>query len=178
MKKQLLWTLGILGLALFVVGIVSVTAPNMTVPTLMLYFGVMLLIVGGVQGAVCLMMRKKLSYWPWLLFVAVTFAITGYYMIKNANIAAGKFTTIMAGWAILVGIIQLIVALTNKSARVFLISMGAISIFFGVLIFMNPFTGTNTIQFIVGFYTLLLSIFILYLTAKNLFGKKTSIKTT
>ncbi len=164
--------MGILGLALFILGIVSVTAPNMTVPTLMLYFGVMLLIIGGVQGAVSLLMRKKLSYWPWLLFVSVTFAVTGYYMIRNADVAAGKFTTIMAAWAILSGLIQLIVSIKSKNARVFLISMGIISVFFGGLIFMNPFTGTNTIQFIVGFYTLLLSIFLLYITARNLFSRK------
>jgi uncharacterized membrane protein HdeD (DUF308 family) len=172
MKNQLLWSLGIVGLALFVLGIVSVTAPNMTVATLMLYFGIMLLIIGGIQGAVSLMMKKSLAYWPWLLFISTVFVITGYYMIKNSNVAAAKFTTIMASWAIIVGIIQLIIAVRNKQGRIFLISMGIISLFFGSLIFLNPFTGTNTIQFIVGFYTLLLSIFILYMTGKLLFGKK------
>jgi uncharacterized membrane protein HdeD (DUF308 family) len=174
MKNQLLWTLGIIGLALFILGIVSVTAPNMSVTTLMLYFGIMLLIIGGIQGALSVMMKNKLTYWPWLLFVSIVFASTGYYMIKNSNDAAGKFTSVMAGWAIIVGIIQLIIAIRNKQGRVFLISMGIISLFFGSLIFLNPFTGTNTIQFIVGFYTLLLSIFILYMTGKSLFAKKPS----
>jgi uncharacterized membrane protein HdeD (DUF308 family) len=175
MKKQIFRTLGIFGLALFIIGLVSVTAPNMTVPTLMLYFGVMLLIIGGVQGAISLMMRKKLSYWPWLLFVAVAFAFTGYYMIRNAGAAADKFTVTMASWAILVGIVQFIVAFSNKGMRVFLVSMGGVSIIFGVLVFMNPFHGTNTLQFVVGFYTLLLSIFILYVSGRVLFGKKTPV---
>jgi uncharacterized membrane protein HdeD (DUF308 family) len=172
MIKQFYWTLGILGLALFIIGIVSVTAPNMTVQTLMLYFGIMLMAIGGVEGAVSVMMRKKFTYWPWMLFVSIVFGCTGYYMVKHANLAADKFTFIMAGWAVLVGIIQLIVAVKNRAGRVFLISMGAISLFFGILIFTNPFHGTNTIQFIVGFYTLLLSIFILYMTAKYLFARK------
>ena len=172
MIKQLFWTLGILGLALFVIGIVSVTAPNMTVSTLMLYFGMMLLIIGGVQIAMCLIMRNKLVYWPWLISVAITFVFFGYYIIKNTDVTAEKFTTIMAIWALLAGTIQLLVSIKNKSVRVFLISMGLISLFFGMLIFWNPFTNTNTIQFIVGFYTLLLSLFILYITAKNLFGSK------
>jgi len=172
MIKQIAWTLGIIGLALLIIGLVSVTAPNMTVPTLMLYFGVMLLIIGGVQGAICLMMRKKLSYWPWLIFVSVVFAFLGFYMIKNAATAAGKFTLIMAGWAVLVGAIQLVLSFSNKSTRVFLISMGVISIFFGTLIFMNPFKGPNTIPFMVGFYTLLLSFFVLYISFRMLRAKK------
>jgi uncharacterized membrane protein HdeD (DUF308 family) len=168
MLKQFAWSLGILGLALLIIGLVSVTAPNMTVPTLMLYFGVMLLIIGGVQGAICLMLRKKITYWPWLLFVATVFALTGFYMVKNADVAAGKFTFIMASWAVVVGIIQLVLSISNKATRVFLVSMGVISIFFGSLIFLNPFSGPNTVQFMVGFYTLLLSFFILYITLKML----------
>ena len=164
MLKQLSWTLGILGLALLVVGLVAVTAPNMTVSTLMLYFGVMLLIIGGVEGAVALMLRKKIRYWMWLLTAALLFAVTGWYMVEYSGSAADTFTTVMAGWAVLVGAVQLFLAIGNRRTRVFLISMGAISVFFGSLIFLNPFSGSNTIQFMVGFYTLLLSMFILYMS--------------
>jgi hypothetical protein len=39
-------------------------------------------------------------------------------------------------------------------------------VFFGSLIFLNPFSGSNTIQFMVGFYSLLLSMFILYMSLR------------
>jgi uncharacterized membrane protein HdeD (DUF308 family) len=74
----------------------------------------------------------------------------------------------MASWAILVGIIQLGLAIRNKATRIFLISMGVISVFFGSLIFLNPFSGPNTAQFMVGFYTLVLSFFVLYMSFRLL----------
>lgn len=166
--KQLGWPLGIIGLALLVIGLISVTAPNMSVETLMLYFGVMLLIIGGVQFTVAALLRQKISRWLLIAAVGVLFAILGFYMIKNTQKAATAFTLIMAVWAGIMGLIQLIIAYFNKPARVFLLSMGCISIFFGAIIFLNPFSGPNTLQFMVGFYTLLLSFFLLYLTFKLL----------
>jgi uncharacterized membrane protein HdeD (DUF308 family) len=174
MTKQFGWTLTILGLVLLIIGLISVTAPNMTVPTLILYFGMMLLIIGGVQGALCLMLRKKMTYWPYILTVAIIFALAGLYMIKNADAAAARFTIIVACWAILVGGIQLYLSVKNKSIRVFLFSMGVISIFFGALMFFNPFSGPNTIQFMVGFYTLLLSFFVLYVSIRMIRKKNVS----
>src|SRR6186997_3128888 len=100
MKKQIAWQLGILGLALLIIGLVSVTAPNMTVSTLMFYFGTMLLIVGGVEALMCLLLRKKLTYWPWLAFVSVLFMVVGYYMLKNSVTAQSKFNIIIATWAV------------------------------------------------------------------------------
>jgi uncharacterized membrane protein HdeD (DUF308 family) len=169
--KQLAWPIGIMGLALLIIGLISVTAPNMTVPTLMLYFGVMLLIIGGVQVAVAIFLRNKLQQWIILLILGLLFVVLGFYMVKNADAAAGVFTLLMAVWAGLMGVVQLIMAMTNKAARIFLISMGAISIFFGALIFINPFSGPNTLQFMVGFYTLLFSFFLLYITWKIIASK-------
>ncbi|MFN4972208.1 MAG: HdeD family acid-resistance protein [Bacteroidota bacterium] len=171
--KQLGWPLGIIGLALLIIGLISVTAPNMSVETLMMYFGVMLLIIGGVQFTVAAMLKQKISRWLLLAALGVLFAVLGFYMVKNTQKAATAFTLIMAVWAGVMGVVQLIIAYINKPARIFLLSMGGISIFFGVLIFLNPFSGPNTLQFMVGFYTLLLSFFILYLTFKLLTAKTT-----
>ena len=168
MKKQVAWQLGIVGLALLVIGLISVTAANMTVETLMIYFGTMLLIVGGVEALLCILMRKKLTYWPWLAFVSLLFIVIGYYMFKNSLNAQSKFNLLIATWAVLVGVVQLVLSFRNKQARVFLVSMGIISLFFGAMIYMNPFRGPNTIQFMVGFYTLLLSFFILYMAFRML----------
>jgi len=172
MRKPAAWNLGIVGLALLVVGLVSVTAPNMTVPTLMLYFGVMLLIIGGVQAALCLILRNKLKSWKAVLVVSVVFGALGFYMIKNANTTADRFTFIMGIWALLIGAVQLFLSISNKGTRIFLISMGIISLFFGGLILLNPFSGANTMTFMVGFYTLMLSFFLLYLSLRLFRGKK------
>jgi uncharacterized membrane protein HdeD (DUF308 family) len=163
----------ILGLVLFLFGFIAVTAPNMTVQTLMLYLAYMLAVVGGICGFVAFLIRKTSSKWLLTLFMGLVFlaiAITVFFNIANS---AKYYTLFIASWAAMMGSALLVASLFQKQLQVVLIVNGLMSVGFGLVIYFNPFTGTNTLNFMVGFYTILLSVMLFYLAYKlSRTGKK------
>ena len=64
----------------------------------------------------------------------------------------------------------------QKQLRIILIVNGLMSLGFGVVIYLNPFSG-STLNFMIGFYTILLSIMVLYLAFKFAKGSKKKVVT-
>jgi uncharacterized membrane protein HdeD (DUF308 family) len=162
--KTLAWPLGIISLALLVIGLIAVTAPNMTIETLVLYFSVMLLIIGGVQLLISIVLKNKMKLWFALAALSVLFLLAGGYMIYNPEKSKVAFENAISIWAVATGIIQLFLAFRNQSTRLFLLSGGALSIIIGLILFFND--NTQNMQFLFGFYTLLLSLFMLLVVFK------------
>jgi uncharacterized membrane protein HdeD (DUF308 family) len=158
--KSLVWPIGTVALALLVVGLIAVTAPNMNVPTLMLYLGVILLIIGGVQLLIALLLRNKIKLWPALLVLSLLFLYLGFQSFTNADTAAIYFEYGIAIWAALTGLAQIALSFQNKNARMVLLSFGLLSIIIAAVMYFSD--NTQNMQFLFGFYTLLLSISLLY----------------
>jgi uncharacterized membrane protein HdeD (DUF308 family) len=163
MFKGLSLPLIILGLVLFFFGFIAVTAPNMTVQTLMLYLAYMLAVVGGISGVVGIIIRKSSKKW-WLTFLMgiVIIGIAALIFFKLQS-SAKYYTLFIASWAALMGTALIVASFFQKQLKVVLIVNGLMSVGFGLVIYFNPFTGTNTLNFMVGFYTILLSVMMFYL---------------
>jgi uncharacterized membrane protein HdeD (DUF308 family) len=163
MFKGLSLPLIILGLVLFFFGFIAVTAPNMTVQTLMLYLAYMLAVVGGISGVVGIIIRKSSKKW-WLTFlmgiVIIGIAVLIFFKLQAS---AKYYTLFIASWAALMGTALIVASFFQKQLKVVLIVNGLMSVGFGLVIYFNPFTGTNTLNFMVGFYTILLSVMMFYL---------------
>jgi uncharacterized membrane protein HdeD (DUF308 family) len=168
--KTLAWPLGIISLALLVIGLIAVTAPNMTIETLVLYFAVMLLIIGSVQLLIAIVLRNKMKLWLALASLSALFLVAGGYMIYNPEKSKVAFENAISIWAVSTGIIQLFLAFRNQSTRIFLLSGGILSIIIGLILYLND--NTQNMQFLFGFYTLLLSLFMLLVVFK-IFRMKT-----
>lgn len=172
MKKGLSLPLAILGLVLFLFGFIAVTAPNMSVQTLMLYLAYMLMAVGVVSGGVGFIIRKSSKSWLLTLLMGVLILILGIVIFSKNNVAAKYYTIFIATWAALMGASLLLSSFFLDKLKVVLIVNGLLSVGFGLVIYFNPFTGTNTLNFMVGFYTLLLSVMMMYLAFKLARSKK------
>lgn len=156
--------LAVLGILLFLFGFISVTAPNMSVPTLMIYLAIMFLATGIVAIIVSLLIRKSGSLW-WISFLlGVLACVLSYYIFKNDDIAAHYYTVFIASWAGLMGLCLIAASFFQKRLQIILVVNGLMSLGFGLVIYFNPFSGANTLNFMVGFYTILLSIMILYMS--------------
>ncbi|HQV00641.1 MAG: DUF308 domain-containing protein [Bacteroidia bacterium] len=153
----------VLGILLLLFGFISVTAPNMSVQTLMTYLAFMLLATGVLSVIVSLLIRKSGKFW-WISmlfgFIAIVFS---YYIFTHAEVAAHYYTVFIASWAGFMGLALIAASFFQKHLQVILIVNGLMSLGFGLVIYFNPFSGANTLNFMVGFYTILLSIMILYL---------------
>jgi uncharacterized membrane protein HdeD (DUF308 family) len=153
----------VIGLVLFLFGFIAVTAPNMTVQTLMLYLAYMLAVVGGICGFIAILVRKSNSRWWLSLLMGLFILILAIGIFLNISSAAKYYTLFIASWAALMGAALLLSSLFQKQLKVVLVVNGLMSVGFGLVIYFNPFTGTNTLNFMVGFYTILLSVMLFYL---------------
>lgn len=158
------WSLALRGLFLLVFGLIAVTAPNMTSETLVLYLGFFMASVGFVFVFVGLTIRKSAKNWLSFLFFALIDLLVAYWCIFRTNQTAGYFITLIAVWALLMGFALFWIGLTqSNTTRVLLFINGSLSVGFGLLIYTNPLNMTS-INFMLGFYTILLSLFILYVS--------------
>lgn len=168
--KTLVWPITIIAIALLIVGLIAVTAPNMTIPTLVLYFGVIMMIIGGLQMLISFLLRNKVKEWIALFVLAAGFIYIGIYSFYKADVAAVYFEVAMAVWALLTGVAQIIVAFKNQAARVFLYSMGILSIIISAIMYFSE--NTTNLQFLFGFYMLLLSFSLFFLAYKLIAWKR------
>jgi uncharacterized membrane protein HdeD (DUF308 family) len=166
MLKSLSLPFVILGLVLFLFGFIAVTAPNMNVLTLMLYLAYMLIAVGAITASVGFMLRKSTSKWWISPLLGVVLLILGLSIFLHTEAAATYYTILIATWACLMGLSLMTAAMFQQQLKVILVVNGCMSLGFGCVIYFNPFTGTNTLNFMVGFYTLLLSVMLLYVAFK------------
>ena len=172
------WSLALRGLFLLVFGLIAVTAPNMTSETLVLYLGFFMASVGAVFIFVSIMIRKSAANWLAFLFFALVDLLVAYWCVFRTYQTVVYFVSLIAIWALLMGLALFWVGLTQKGmTRVLLFINGSLSVGFGVLIYTNPLNMTS-INFMLGFYTILLSMFILYvsfrLRSKNVKSKLTA----
>jgi uncharacterized membrane protein HdeD (DUF308 family) len=147
-------------------GIIAVTAPNMTDETLVLYLGFFMGALGIVFIFVGLIIRKAAENWYSFLLLAVLDLVIAYYCIFKSDLAAYYFVKLIAVWAFFMGLSLFWIGFrSQKTQRVILFINGALSAGFALIIYFNPLSMTST-NFMVGFYTILLSLFILYLSFK------------
>jgi uncharacterized membrane protein HdeD (DUF308 family) len=163
MLKGLSLPLVIVGLILFMFGFIAVTAPNMTVQTLMLYLAYMLGVVGGICGFIAVLVRKNNSKWWITLLMGIAILVLAISIFLHISSAAQYYTLFIASWAALMGSALLVSSFFQKQLKIVLVVNGLMSVGFGLVIYFNPFTGTNTLNFMVGFYTILLSVMLFYL---------------
>lgn len=163
MLKGISLPLIILGLVLFLFGFIAVTAPNMTVQTLMLYLAYMLAVVGAICSFVAIVTRKSTKKWWLTLLMGLVFLFIAVTVFFNITNSAKYYTLFIASWAALMGTALIVASFFQKQLKVVLIVNGLMSVGFGLVIYFNPFTGTNTLNFMVGFYTILLSVMLFYL---------------
>lgn len=171
MLKGFTLPLIILGLVLFLFGFIAVTAPNMTPNTLMFYLAYMLLAVGGVSMGVGIIIRKSNKNWYISVLMGLAFLILGISIILNDEAAAIYFTLFIAAWAALMGLSLIVASFFQKQLKIVLIVNGLMSLGFGLVIYFNPFSG-STLNFMIGFYTILLSIMVLYIAFRVARNKK------
>lgn len=158
------WPLTLRGLFLLIFGLIALTAPNMSTETLVLYLGFLSVSMALLFGFVGWQsFSRKMAWWPFVLFTLLD-AIIAYYCLFNTAFAANIFLLIIGSWALFMGAAIILIGLKSSgTGRVLIIINGSLSVAFSMFIFFNPLKST-AVNYMVGFYTILLSLFLLYLS--------------
>lgn len=166
------WVLLLRGVLLIVLGLLAFVSPGTWVifaGSLMLVDGMALLLAGlSNQPA-------GQSRWP-LIIAGVLGLIAGLLVLWNPEDAGLALTFIIAAWAIVVGIMEIITGIALRQeieSEWWLILTGVLAIVFGVLVFQNVLAGLLTISWIFAIFAVMAGILSIALsfTVRN-FGKR------
>jgi uncharacterized membrane protein HdeD (DUF308 family) len=161
------WMLAWRGAAALLFGILALIWPGMTLLVLVSLFAAFSLLSGA--GAIVSALRHR-SYSGWwlllLLLLGLVSVAAGIIAVVNPAVTLFVLVLLMAANALITGVIDIVMAirLRKKIEREWLLALtGAVSIVFGVLVFIFPPAGALALAFMVSMYATLIGILLLAL---------------
>ena len=107
------WTVGF-GLLEIVAGLVVLVWPGQTLLLIAVFIGAAIVVNGAVDIVGALANRHDVHYWWVLLIVGVIEVPLGIYLMRRPGLTLTVAVTIVGIWAVLVGILQIVLAFEVK----------------------------------------------------------------
>jgi uncharacterized membrane protein HdeD (DUF308 family) len=149
------WILLLRGVSATVFGVLAIVWPGITLLTLVIIYGAVALIDGiagialGVRGGV-----GGRTWWEMIL-LGLLGVIAGVVTFVWPGLTAVVLLFIIALWAIVRGILEIIGAITLRKiiqGEWLLILSGVLSVGFGVLLLLQPAAGALAVMWLIGIY--------------------------
>jgi len=168
--KAASWALGIWGALSVIFGALVLAWPGITLDSFLVILGVYLLASGVVMLVGALMHRQ--GSWVGSALVGVISAVAGLYVFSNPGISALVVLSVIALWAIVVGMLQLAAGFEGKNNWI-LIFAGTVYTLFGFYIFANPADGAIALVWLIGLSSIVSGIaHVIVAFEANYVGKK------
>jgi uncharacterized membrane protein HdeD (DUF308 family) len=148
------------GIAAILFGIITFVWPGITVSALVLVFGVFA-VVNGITTVAAALRNTREHGWVLLLFEGILSILAGVVALVFPGITALAFLYLLAGWAIVTGITEIVAPLSfpmSGGRAVLMILAGLASIIFGILIAGQPASGLLTVTWLISFYAIVFGI--------------------
>jgi uncharacterized membrane protein HdeD (DUF308 family) len=161
------WLLALRGVCAVLFGLLAFVWPGLTLQAIILLYGAYALVQGVllVFAAVTGKEGQGLPWWALLLEGLLGMA-AGIVCFVMPGIAAITLVFLIAGWAVMTGILQLIAAIRLRKdieGEFWLGLTGVLSILFGLLLVFRPGVGLLTVTWLIGGYALVFGIFLIAL---------------
>jgi uncharacterized membrane protein HdeD (DUF308 family) len=155
------WTFILRGILAVAFGLVAFIAPPATIAALVLLFGAWAL-VDGVFDIVAAIRHPTRDRPFWLaLLEGIAGIVAGVLALAFPAIAADVLLLLISAWAIVTGVIEIILAVRLReeiTGELWLALGGILSIVFGALLFLFPVSGALTIVWIIGAFAMVFGI--------------------
>lgn len=163
------WLLLLRGLAAIAFAVMTWIWPGLTIAVFVLLFGAFAFADGvlGIWGAITGPKGDR-NRWLLLLWGIVGLA-AGALAILAPGLVAASFVFLIAGWAILTGVLQIVAAIRLREAiegEWILIVAGLASIAFGVILGLRPAAGAVALSWLVAGYAFLFGVLLIVLSLK------------
>lgn len=151
------WALLLRGIASIVFGVLAFAWPGITILSLVILYGAYALVDGvfslyaGVSGN-----NGASSRW-WLVIVGIAGILAGLYAFFLPGSAALILVTLIAAWAIVSGVFEIVGAIRLRKEidnEWMLILHGALTLLFGVVLFVMPGAGAIAMVWVIGAYAI------------------------
>ena len=160
------WAIALRGVVAILFGIALFAWPEIGLVVLVALFGAFALIDGIFALVSAVRRAREHERWGALALTGITGILAGLLAWLWPGITAIALTFLIGAWAIITGILQIAAAIElRKSIRgeFWLGLAGAISILFGVLLFVWPAAGALAVVWLIGAYALIFGITLLAL---------------
>lgn len=159
------------GLAAIVFGVLTLVWPRLSLAVLVFMFGIFA-VISGITAIVAALRNREEHYWGLLLFEGILGVLAGTAALVWPGITALSFLFLIAAWAILTGVLELVAPLAfPMSFRRGLLSAlsGIVSIVFGVVIAAQPAAGLLAVVWLIGIYAIIVGIMhiVVYFEARS-----------
>lgn len=153
-----LWpTLALRGGIAIVFGVLALLWPGLTLLTLVALFAVYALLGGAAALAGAIKSRRYDAEW-WLLLVLGLVSIgAAVVSVVRPGLTALVLVLLMGANALLIGVLDIIFAIRLRKilrGEWLLGLSGAVSVVFGILVFLYPYAGALAMVWIISFYAL------------------------
>jgi uncharacterized membrane protein HdeD (DUF308 family) len=163
------WVLTFNGIIALMYGLLAMFVPQATILTIVMYFGIIVLIIGAAMlFGVVNNMKNKQPYAADMSISLITIIIGGlltFYTQKSLEI----FVIVVGSWAILLGILQLFLLTKtyySKNTKNILLGNGLITLAFGVILFFNPFQSAAFLVTISGILAFIFGVILISVSIK------------
>ncbi|MBV8289273.1 MAG: HdeD family acid-resistance protein, partial [Hyphomicrobiales bacterium] len=151
------WMLVIRGVAAVIFGVLAIAWPGISLLALVLLWGAYALIDGASAIAMAIRAGGEGRRWGWLLFEGIVGVAAAFFTAINPGITAFALLMLIAAWAVLTGIAEIVTAIELRRqirGEWLLAASGVLSIVFGALTVMFPGAGALTLVTVVGAYAI------------------------
>ncbi|MBI1880657.1 MAG: HdeD family acid-resistance protein [Chloroflexi bacterium] len=159
------WALVLRGVLAILFGLAAFVWPGLTILTLTFVFGFYALL-DGIFALVAAWSNRSRERWWVLLLEGLLGIAAGVIAFMSPGVTALALLTVIAVWAILTGILEIMAAirLRREIQNEWTLGLGGLaSIIFGVLLLIWPGSGLVTISWIIGVYAIAFGIMMLML---------------
>jgi uncharacterized membrane protein HdeD (DUF308 family) len=160
------------GIAAIIFGILTLVWPGPSLAVLVLLFGVFA-VISGITAVAAALRNRGEQGWGLLLFEGILGILAGVVALVWPGITALAFLFLLAAWAIITGILELVAPLSfpmSFGRAVLMALTGLVSIVFGVLIAAQPASGLLAVVWLIGVYAIVFGIMnvVVYFEARSI----------
>jgi uncharacterized membrane protein HdeD (DUF308 family) len=166
--KRAWWVFIVGGIAMVLFGLLAFSNPGVALLVLATFFAASIL-VDGVSNVVGALQNREKDGWWILLLMGLLGATVGAYALFNPPLSIMAFILLVAFEAMALGLFLVMLGYKVRKAtsREWMLYLaGALSILFGVLVIVNPMSGSRTIIYMIASWSLVIG------TLKVAFGFK------
>ena len=148
------------GIAAVLFGVIALVWPKMTLSALVFVFGVFA-VISGVTAIAAALRNTDLPGWGFILFEGILGILAGAIALAWPGITALAFLYLLAFWAILTGISEVVAPLSfpmSGGRATLSVLAGLISIIFGILIAAQPSSGLLAVVWLIGVYAIVFGV--------------------
>jgi uncharacterized membrane protein HdeD (DUF308 family) len=151
------WTLAVRGLAAIIFGLLAWSWPDLTVTVLVVLFGAYALVDGALAIGEAIAGNVPSSQRLWLVLEGVAGIAVGIITLVWPELTATSLLYLIAAWAIVTGISELIAAvrLRRQIENEWLLGLSGITaLLFGLLIAIFPGSGAVALVWLIGAFAI------------------------